>query len=168
MGELLLRLFGIQEPDPRAFLGAGLGQDEAGAALEDQLKRRRLWAGLTSLQVLEPPGRHQMHQHDELAVLRREEEALRAPLGACQAAPLERGQRRVERLQRGDVRGTRPDDRKSGDRIVERPPPRFDLGKLRHRRSLGSEPWSQSGYPCVVEMWSRRSTTCTRSPCRTA
>src|SRR5437764_13126079 len=52
--ELVLRLLGVQEPDTRAFLRAGFGQDEPGATLEDQLEGRCLRTGLTSLEVPEP------------------------------------------------------------------------------------------------------------------
>ena len=57
--------------------------------------------------VLEPPGAHQMHHQDELAVGGRQQEPLGAPLDAAEALPVERGDRRVERLQRGDVRRAR-------------------------------------------------------------
>ncbi len=54
-----------------------------------------------------------------------------APL---EATSLEGGERRVERLQRGDVRRPGLRDRNGGNRVIELAPPRLHLRKLRHRR----------------------------------
>src|SRR5205807_4208453 len=102
--ELLLGGLGREEPHPGALLRARLGEDEPRAALEDELEGRLLRAGLAEAQEAEPPGGHQVDEQDELAVVGREEEALGPPARACEAATLERRERRVVGLQRRDVR----------------------------------------------------------------
>ena len=81
VGQLCLGLLRGQQPDPRALLRAGLGQDQLPAADEPQPEGRRLRALLSRPEVAQAPGGHQVDEQDELAVLRREEEALGAPLG---------------------------------------------------------------------------------------
>jgi hypothetical protein len=78
---------------------------------------------------------------DEVAFLGREEEVLAAPFRAGEAPPLERGERRVERLQRGDVGRAGLLDRRRSDRLVEQLPPGLDLGKLGN----SSSSWTRSG-----------------------
>ena len=73
-----------------------------------------------------------MDEQNELAVLGREEQPLAPPLGACQPTALERRQRRVERLQRGDVRGAGFLDRERPHRVVQAAPPRLHLRQLGH------------------------------------
>ena len=68
------------------------------------------------------------------------EKVLPAPAGTLEAPALERGERRVDRLQRGDVRRARPEDGRAGDRLVERPPGRLHLGKLGN----DSSSWTRS------------------------
>jgi hypothetical protein len=70
-------------------------------------------------------------QH-ELGVVGREEEALAAPFGATEAAALERIERRVEGLQRRDVRRSGVRDRERRHGLVELTPPRLHLRQLRH------------------------------------
>jgi hypothetical protein len=133
--QLARRALGREEPDARSLLPGVLGEDELRAApeLEDECGRlRRL---LARLQELEPSGRHQMNEKDELAVLGREEESLAASVRARESSSLERGERRVERLERRDVRRACLRDRKRRDRVGELAPPRFHLGKLGHRVS---------------------------------
>jgi hypothetical protein len=77
---------------------------------------------------------------DELVVVRREEEMLAAPAGAREPPTLERRERRVVRLQRGDVRRAGPLDRERGDRVVEDAPVRLDLRKLGN----SSSSWTRS------------------------
>jgi hypothetical protein len=60
-------------------------------------------------------------QH-ELAVVRGKHQVLRAPFGAGEAPSVERGERRVVRLQRGDVSRAGLRDRKGSDRPVELAP----------------------------------------------
>ena len=60
------------------------------------------------VEVAQPAGAHQVHHQHELAVVGREEEPLRPPPRALEAFALERRERRVERLQRRDVRRARP------------------------------------------------------------
>jgi hypothetical protein len=77
---------------------------------------------------------------DELVVVRVEEEMLAAPAGAVEPPTFERRERRVVRLQRGDVRRAGSLDRERGDRVVEDPPVRLDLGKLGN----SSSSWTRS------------------------
>ena len=75
-----------------------------------------------------------MDEQDELAVGGREEEALAAALHAAELPALEGLQRRVERLQRRDVRRAGLRDREGRDRVIELASPRLHLRELRHRR----------------------------------
>jgi hypothetical protein len=111
--KLRLRRLGAQEPHPRAFLRARFGELQLTAVDEPQAEHRRLRALAALRHVLQPPGAHQVHEQHELVVVGREQEALRAPLDAAQPLALERLQRRVERLQRGDVRRAGLHDRRS-------------------------------------------------------
>ena len=77
--------------------------------------------------VLQPAGAHQVHEQHELVVVGRQQEPLRPPLDAAQALALERLQRRVERLQRCDVRGAGLLDRRPLHERVELAAPRLDL-----------------------------------------
>ena len=130
--ELLLERVGPQQPDAGAALGARLGEHELAAVLEPQPEHRRLRALAARRDVLEPAGAHQVHHQHELAVVGREEKPLRPPPRALEPFALERGERRVERLQRRDVRGPGLRDRRALDVGVEQAPPGFDLGQLGH------------------------------------
>ena len=141
MRELRLGGLGGQQPDSGAFLRAGLGQHEVAATLEAESERGLLRAVLARDQVPNAPGRHQVDQQDELPVLGGEQQPLGPPLRAREPPPLEGRQRRVERLQRGDVRRPGLLDRERAHRIVQGPPPGLHLGQLRHLRSV---PWSRS------------------------
>jgi hypothetical protein len=66
------------------------------------------------------------HQH-QLVVGGRQQKALRPALDA-QGRALERLQRRVDRLQRGDVGRPRALDGRRGDERVELTAPRLDFG----------------------------------------
>jgi hypothetical protein len=81
-----------------------------------------------------------MDVEDEILLLAGEEEVLAAPPGAREPPAFQRRERRVERLQRRDVRRARPLDRECGDGVVERPPVGLDLGKLGN----SSSSWTRS------------------------
>ena len=88
-------------------------------------------AFLAGLQVTQAPGGHQVHQQHQLAVLGWEEESLGAALGSGETPSLECRERRVERLQRRDVRRPGPLDRECAHGIVELAAPRLHLRQLR-------------------------------------
>jgi hypothetical protein len=77
---------------------------------------------------------------DEPVVVGGEEEVLAAPASAGEPPSLQRRERRVVGLQRGDVRRPGPLDREGGDRIVEGAAVRLDLGKLGN----SSSSWTRS------------------------
>jgi hypothetical protein len=135
MPELELDGLGSEQPDTRALLLARLGEDQLGAALEGEPERGRLGSLLACEEVPEPPRGHQVHQQDELAVLGRKQHPLCAALGARESPPLERSQRRIERLQRRDVRGAGLRDREGRDRRVEFAPPRLHFRQFGHLES---------------------------------
>ena len=89
--ELRLGLLGREQPDPGTFLLPGFRQHELGATLEAKAEGRRLRPLLSRAEVLQAPGGHQVDEQDELAVIGREEQPLRAPLalrtGAGPPAP---------------------------------------------------------------------------------
>src|SRR3954453_9799342 len=111
MRELLLGFLAREQPDARALLRARLREDEPGSTLEHELERRRLRPLVAELQQLEPPGGHEVDEQHEVVLLGREEQTLRAALGAGELPTLKRRQGRVERLQRRDVGGAGLDDR---------------------------------------------------------
>jgi hypothetical protein len=84
-----------------------------------------------------------MHHQDELAVGGRQQEPLGTPLDAAEALPVERGDRRVERLQRRNVGRPGVLDRRLLDERVELTAPGFDLGQLGQRRL--PRWWTRSG-----------------------
>ena len=88
---------------------------------------------LAGPEELEPARRHQVDEEHELAVVGREEKALAASLGAAEATPLERVERRVEGLQRRDVRRARLRNRERRHGVVQLAPPRLHLRQLGHR-----------------------------------
>src|SRR5947208_15507486 len=110
--ELDLRLLGCEQPDTGTLLRARFGEDELGSVLEDEPKGRRLRSGLAASKELQPSGGHQVHEENELAVLGREQQPLRTSFRAQQLSSFERAKRRVERLQRRDMRRSRLEDRK--------------------------------------------------------
>jgi hypothetical protein len=81
-----------------------------------------------------------MNVQDEVALLRREEKVLSASVRAREAVALELAERRVERLQRGDVSRAGLRDGRAADRGVERCPVRLDLGVFGNRLSS----WTRS------------------------
>jgi hypothetical protein len=81
-----------------------------------------------------------MDVEDELAVVGGEEEVLAAAACAREAPAIERPERRVERLQRRNVRRPCLGDRRARERLVERPPCRLYLGKLGN----SSSSWTRS------------------------
>jgi hypothetical protein len=68
-----------------------------------------------------------MHHQDQRAVVVRQQEALRTPLDA-QPLALQRRQRRVDRLQRRDVRRAGALDGRRRDQRIELAAPRLDFG----------------------------------------
>ena len=124
---------GVSSQTPGALLRAGLGEDELRAALELEPERRRLRAFLAGAQVLRRPGGHQVDEQNELAVVGGKQKPLRAPPRPGAGAPRAR-QRRVERLQRRDVRGAGPRDRERAHRLVELAAPGLHLRQLRQLR----------------------------------
>ena len=110
---------------------------------EAQPERRCLRALLAGAQRPETPGGHQVHHQHELAVVGREVQPLRAPPRACEALAVERGERRVERLQRRDVRRPGLRDRARAHGLVELSAPLLDLWQLRHLHTLPR--WTSPG-----------------------
>ena len=80
-----------------------------------------------AVEEAQPPGAHQVDAQDEVVAVDGEEEVLAAPLRALQPPAVESRQRRVERLQRGDVRGAGLLDRVSRHERVELAHPGLDL-----------------------------------------
>src|SRR4029077_10360005 len=98
-----LERIGAKQPYAGPALRARLGQHELAAVGEAQPEDRCLRSLLAGLQVAQPSRAHQVHVEDELAVVGREDEPLRAPSRALESFALERGDRWIERLERGDV-----------------------------------------------------------------
>ena len=134
--ELVLRLLGRQQPDAGALLRAGLGEHELPAALEAKAEGGRLRAFLAGAEVAHAAGGHEVDHQHELAVVGLEEEPLAAALRPREAPALERLERRVDRLQRRDVRRAGTLDRKRADGLVERSAEGLDLGQLGHGSSV--------------------------------
>jgi hypothetical protein len=87
-----------------------------------------------------------MDVQDELSVLGREQEVLAAPARSGEAPPIERRERRLDRLERRDVRRPGPLDRRRRDGPVERAAPSLDLWQLRNPRlPVGSLPSVAAG-----------------------
>ena len=142
MGELRLDRLRPQKPHARAPLGAGLGQDEPAAVGEREREHRRLRPLLVRVEVAQAPRAHQVHHQHELAVVGREEEALRPPPRTLESLALEHGQWWIEGLERGDVRRPGLRDRVALDVRVELAPPGLDLGEFGQRTLLA---WVHSG-----------------------
>jgi hypothetical protein len=119
---------GSDEPDARPLLLASLGEVELAAVCEAHLEHRLGGGFLPRRDIPQPAGAHQVDAEDELAVGGREEEVLPTPPRSLERAAGERGGRRVERLQCGDVSRPRDLDRRAGDERVELPHPCLDLG----------------------------------------
>ena len=126
--QLLVGLLRRLQPDAGPLLRAGLGEDELAAVLEAKSERRPLRAFRSRREVANPPRAHQVDPQLELAVVGREEEPFAAAAGALEAPTLERAQRRVEGLQRGDVGGAGLEHRRRRDERVELPHPGFHFG----------------------------------------
>ena len=77
---------GVSSHTPARFFLPGLGEDELAAVREAEPEHRRLRALGARGEVAEPPGAHQVHAQDELAVLGREEQVLAAPLASPRSA----------------------------------------------------------------------------------
>ena len=152
--ELGLRGLRPQQPDARALLRPGFRELQLAAVDEPQPKHRRLRSLAALRYVLQPAGAHQMHEHDELAVVGRQQEPLRPPFDAPQPLALERLQRRIERLQRGDVGGARLLDRRPLDERIELTAPRLDLWQLRHPRQRRGA--IRPGPPSTLRFRARR------------
>ena len=127
MGELGLGLSRRLQPDAGALLRAALREHELAAVLEPQPERRRLGPLRPGGQELDPARAHQVDPKLELAVVGREEQPLAPAAGALEPAAVELAQRRVERLQRGDVRRARLQDRARGHERVKLAHPRLDF-----------------------------------------
>jgi hypothetical protein len=69
-----------------------------------------------------------MDDEDEISILSRKEEALPAALDTFKPPTLQRPERRVECLERRDVRRPGLRDREGAHRIVQRAPEGFHLG----------------------------------------
>ena len=147
MLELGLRRLGRQQPDAGALLPRVLGEDELRAALETRARTRASSGLLAGLQELEPARGHQVDEQHELAVVGGEEQPLAAPLGAAEAPALERVERRVERLQRRDVRRPGLRDREGRDGVVELAPPRLHLRELGHVLTVPGYASTAAGPP---------------------
>ncbi len=125
--EVLSELLSGDEPNARPLLLARLGEDELTAVGEAQAEHRRLRALRPGRDVAQPARAHQMYAQHEIRILDREQEVLAAASRTFEAPTVELGERRRERLQRRDVRGSRLLDRRAGHERVELPHPRFDL-----------------------------------------
>src|SRR5579884_913680 len=134
--QLVADLVRPQQPDARALLRPGLGQLQLAPVREPHAEHRRLRALTAGGHVPQPACAHQMDHHDELAVVRRQEEALRAPLDTAEALAVERRERRLDRLQRRDVRRPRALDRELPDEWVQLAAPRLHLRQLGHDGSV--------------------------------
>jgi hypothetical protein len=138
--ELGLQLVWPIDADARPLLRAALGEDQLAAVLEAEPERRRLRPLRPGLEEADATGAHQVDVQDELAVVRGEEEVLATPPSSREAPTVERRERRVERLQRGDVGRPGLGDRRAAHRLVERQPSRLHLGKLGN----DSSSWTRS------------------------
>ena len=77
-----------------------------------------------------------MKVQNEAAVVGGEEEVLATPASACEPPLLERCERWVERLQRGDVSRACRLDHGSAHPLVEGTPKSLNLGELGYLRSF--------------------------------
>jgi len=71
--------------------------------------------------------------HDEVQRRRREIDELSAAHAAVERQPLERGHRRVKRLEHGDRSHAHSRHHPAAEAGIERPAERFDFGQFRHR-----------------------------------
>ena len=78
---------GLSSHTPARFFDPASVSTSSRAALERDLECGRLRPLLAGEQVLEPTRGHQVHEQHELAVVRREEQPFRAPLGARDRRP---------------------------------------------------------------------------------
>ena len=128
VGELRLGLLGCLEPDAGPLLRPGLREHELAAVLEAKPERRGLRALVAGCKMADAAGAHQVDPQLQLAVVGREEQPLPPPMGALEPPPFELPQRRVERLQRRDVRRPCLQDRGGRHERVELAQPRLHLG----------------------------------------
>ena len=166
--ELGLGRLGREQPDSGALLRAGLGEHELGAALEARRNAGVFGPFSPARRYRRRPARHQVDEQDELAVLGREEQPLRAPLRAGEPAALER-RRAAGRYVFSVAMCAGPafSIGKAETRAVERPAPRLHLRQFRHLAlSLMAEPISVARRGAAAP--SSPSIASTRSPCATA
>ena len=127
--QILLELLLRDEPYARPLLLSCLREDELAAVAEANAEHRGLRSLRPGLEVAKPARAHQVDAHDEIVLaLDGEQEVLAPPARSFEASPVERRQRRRERLQGRDVRRPRLLDRRAGHERVELPHPGLDLG----------------------------------------
>ena len=126
--EIRVELRRRHEPDSGAFLLPRLRQQELVASCEPEPEHGRLRPLRSRCEVAESTRAHEVDAEHELPVLRGKEEVLAAAARALKTASLERRERRVERLQGGDVCGTGFLDRRARDQRSELAHPRLHLG----------------------------------------
>ena len=127
MSELGFERVRRQQPHARALLLAGFGQHELAAVREHEPEHRRLRGLRAGRVIAQPAGAHQVDAEHELAVDGREEEVL-APAARPREAPAdERGEGRIERLQRRDVGWPGALDSRPRDERIELANPRLDF-----------------------------------------
>ena len=80
--ELRLEPLRREQPDAGALLLARLGEHQLAAVREREPEHRRLRRLRPGRVVAQPPGAHQVHAEDELAVLGREEQVLATALAS--------------------------------------------------------------------------------------
>ena len=154
--ELGVELRGCQEPHAGALLLARLGEEQLAAVREADLEHRLRRPFLARGQVAEPPGAHEVHPEDELAVGRREEEVLPAPAASLEAPAGERARRRVERLEGRDVARSCGLDGRTRDERIELPHPCLDLWQLGHALRVGNgTPTAWGGSARVLDRATR-------------
>src|SRR4051794_18572908 len=129
---VLLQRVRAEHLHPRRLLRAELAQAQLAPVVDPQQEPGRAVAQRGALvEELQPPGRHEVEEHREIA---RDvhDEVLAAPPDARDRRALERVQRRVERLQRVDARRERGLDRRAAQGGVEAARRDLDLGQLGH------------------------------------
>ena len=119
VGELGLEPFRGEQPHAGPPFLSSFGEDELAAVGEREPEHRRLRRLRAGRVVAQPPGAHQVHAEDELAVHGREEQVLASAARARERPPVEGRDRRIERLHRGDVRRAGTRDRRLRDEGVE-------------------------------------------------
>jgi L-asparaginase II len=132
MGEIGFDLFRRRQPDAGSLLLPGLGQHECAAACEAEAERRPPRPACIGVEKAQPAGSHQVDAKDELPIVGGEEDVLPPTPRTRKEPPFERGERRVNGFERGNVRRSDALDTRSADERIELTYPRLDLGQLRH------------------------------------